>query len=324
RREDLSFGRLLRGVLTGDWKHAEAERALMSHRSMTGGGWLIPSPISARIIDLARNKTRCFEAGALTIPMESAELNIARVTQDPNMYWRHENTAVTFSDVVVGKYVLKAKTLMGGCKVSEELIQDAPNAGDIVEQALSSALALELDRAGLYGDGAAAEPMGLVNWDDLQTVDMGSDGDSLSGYAPFSEAVQLIGEANGPTEGLSCIMAPRDLGVLDRLHDGMGNPLQPPESWKAMRKFTTNQIQTNQTKGLSSDASNAFVGYFPEMFFGIRMEATIDVSRDASDSAGGAFSHYQVWIRAGLRADVLVARPSWFVNIDGIVPPADA
>ena len=65
--QDLSFDKYLRGMATADWSGAEHERAL-AEATTGAGGALVPSPLSARVIDLARNRTVVFRAGAQTVP----------------------------------------------------------------------------------------------------------------------------------------------------------------------------------------------------------------------------------------------------------------
>ena len=56
---DLSLGRLLRGYVLGKWKGAEAEKRVGSIGDPTLGGYRVPTPLSMRIIDLARKKSPC-------------------------------------------------------------------------------------------------------------------------------------------------------------------------------------------------------------------------------------------------------------------------
>jgi hypothetical protein len=55
------------------WVGADHERAL-AEATLGAGGALVPAPLSARVIDLARNATRVFQAGAVTIRMTSQTL----------------------------------------------------------------------------------------------------------------------------------------------------------------------------------------------------------------------------------------------------------
>jgi hypothetical protein len=45
----------------------------------------------------------------------------------------------------------------------------------------------------------------------------------------------------------------------------------------------------------------------------------MEISRQAADSSGSAFTNAQVWIRAYLRADIQVAHPNAFVVLNGIL-----
>lgn len=320
--DDLNIGRWFRGIATGDWSGAEAEHRAMSGSNDIGGGYLVPEPLSTRVIDLARNKTRVMQAGAVTVPMESSTLKLGRVVTDPTAYWKQENASGTFSDMSIGVLNLTARTLVGMTKMSVELVEDAVNIPQVVESALASCLAVELDRVALYGAGAAAEPQGISLNDEIQTLDMGTNGGQLSGYDDFSEAWEYIQNVNGPSEGLAAIYAPRTAGALDRLKDGQGAPLQPPESFKNMMRLVTNQVPVDLTKGTASNASDAFVGDFSNLVVGMRTNMTMEVSREAADSSGSAFKDLQVWVRIYLRADIALMRPNHFVLVNGIIPAA--
>lgn len=133
KARELSLGRLLRGIVLGDWKGSEAERRTLAIGDSTLGGYLVPSPISARVIDLARNQARVLQAGALTVPLEANTLTLARVTGDPTASWKAENAPGTFSDMAFGKIELVAKSLLALIKTSVEIFEDAANLSQVVE-----------------------------------------------------------------------------------------------------------------------------------------------------------------------------------------------
>jgi len=85
--EPLSLQRYLRGMATGHWDGADHERAL-AEATVGAGGALVPSPLSARVIDLAGNATRVFQAGAITVPMSSQTLAMARLTGEGTPHGR--------------------------------------------------------------------------------------------------------------------------------------------------------------------------------------------------------------------------------------------
>ncbi|MEN6486355.1 MAG: phage major capsid protein [Syntrophobacteraceae bacterium] len=313
--EELSLGRMIRGFVTGEWHGAEAERrSVMEIGDSTLGGYLVPAPLSARIIDLARNKSVIMAAGSLTVPMTASTLTLAKITQDVTGYWRGENAAITESGLTFGQVTLTSKVLAALCRLSIELMEDAANIGQLAEDAIASALALELDRVCLVGSGSGAEPEGLFSYTGVQEISLGDNGAALSGYDSFSNAAQKLLEVNA-TPG-AIVFAPRTWGEIDRMKDGVGLPLQPPESYRSVPKLVSNQIPTDQTHGNVSTASCAFIGDWPNMLVGMRTSLVIEASRVAD---ADTFSKMQVLIRGYLRADMQLARADHFTRIKGIL-----
>jgi HK97 family phage major capsid protein len=321
RAEELSIGRLVRAAATGDWSKAQAEKRAMGGSSDILGGYLVPAPLAAGIIDLARNKARVFEAGAQTIPMvNSNSLTLAKLLSDVGVGWKTENQPGSFADATFGAITLEARTLMSLASMSIELVEDSANLDNVVQNSMGSAIALELDRACLRGDSGGASPTGIRNTPNIQTVDLGVNGAALTaaaGYSFWSQAVQKVWEKNG--EANAAIFAPRTAGVLDRLLDGMNNPQRPPASFEALQKLVTNQIPITNTKGTATTASESYVADFTELLVGMRTDLTLELTRAAGDASGSAFTKLQLWMRMYLRADVALMRPEHFVLIDGIL-----
>ena len=312
-QSNLDLGRFLKGITTGNWNGGERERRTMAVGTDSLGGYLLPSPMSSRIIDLARNQSVLVRAGALTLPMETSTLKLAKITQDATGYWRAENAAITESDMGFGALNLSCKVLAALCRVSIELIEDTPNVGQLIESSIGSALALELDRVGLFGIGAGSEPLGLFGTSGIETEDMGTNGAHLASYDKFSNAVTtLLGNNAEPT---TAIFAPRTAGVLDLLKDGEARPLVPPPSFQKLTKLVSNQVPINQTHGTAENASCALVGDFSNMVIGMRQQVILEASRFAD---ANTFSKMQVLIRGYLRADIGIMRADHFNIITGI------
>jgi len=179
---------------------------------------------------------------------------------------------------------------------------------------------VEMDRAGLRGDGTGGSPIGIRNQPNVQLIDLGTNGATLTSttfYPQWSNAVKLIKQKN--LVARSTIMAPRTASEQDLLVNTLNDALEAPDSWKNLEKFVTNQIPVNNTKGSSNASSEAYVGDWTEMLIGSRTDLTLEISRAAGDSSGSAFRNLQVWIRIYWRGDVQLARPENFVLIDGIL-----
>lgn len=307
---DITFGRLLKGIVLGDWTGVDPEFKAQSVGLGTGGGYLVPELLSSRVIDRARASAAAMAAGAQTVPMDSNELAIGRLSGGATTGWKSENASITAGDLSFERVTLRSRTLTALVKSSVELVEDAPDIGSTIENELSRALGLELDRAVIRGTGAANEPLGIRNQTGIGTTAVGG---ALTRYENISDAVRDIRIQNFEPDFL--FYAPRTAGFFDKLADTTNQPLRPPASWDQLRKFATTSIPTNL--GAGSD-TELVVGRGSEILVGVRTRLTIEASRQAADSSGSAFGDLQVWVRAYLRADVALAHPAAFHVLTGV------
>jgi HK97 family phage major capsid protein len=305
-----SFDRYLRGLVTGDWTGAEHERAL-SEGTLTAGGHLVPTPLSARVIDLARNQTRVFQAGAITVPMTAATLKLARLTTENAPAWHAENAAITDADMVFDSVTFTARTLTRLIKLSVELFDDSdPSAEDVIARSFAAQVALELDRVALRGSGTAPEPRGVLNQSGITTTTHGANGTAISNYDFWLDAKGTVLGNN--FEPNAHIQAPRSTTSLSKLKEATTNAyLAPPASMLPM--LATKQVPINLTVGTSTDCSEIYTADWSNLLIGIRTEFQLLFLRERflADNLQYAFLAY-------LRADVQLAQPSAFVVDTGV------
>jgi len=314
-----SLGKILRAKILGDsYGLNTGEIRAMSEGVGGAGGWFVTQQLSSYIIDLARNKSCVLQAGAWTLPVDTAEITLVKVLTDPTGYWVAEGSKITESEGTFAPVKMKMIVLGALVRVSRALLEDAPNSGQVIESGLAGALGLELDRVCLLGDGVN-EPKGLSECTDVNTYSMGANGAALTNFDPFSYGCQYVAEHNGKAS--SVIYAPRTAGNIDRLKEGTTNaPLVGPASYQELVKYQTNQIPITQTKGTSAVATSAFVGSFQSIVIGMRKQLTIDVAASGVGSGSDdVFSTAEVLIRGYLRCDVAILRPSHFTHISGIL-----
>lgn len=301
--EGLTVARMIRAMITGDHTGMPMFAAALGTGSGPAGGYLVPVPLAANLIDLARNQARVIQAGALTVPMTSSTLAIAKLTGDPSAEWKPENEPLSAaSDMTFDRVQLQAKTLMAVAKVSLELAEDGQDVNGTIDRSISAALALQLDRAALRGVGIPGnDPIrGILSTDGIHHLE-----GLLTSYDSFSYAVEDIRTSN--EEPNAVIYGAGVAGALDRLKDQTDQPLRPPDSFGNLRKFVSNQVD-----------AEAYVADWTQLLLGMRTQVTIEASRVAGDGTTSAFMSGQVWIRAYLRADVALARPAAFAVIDGL------
>ncbi|MGV9870141.1 phage major capsid protein [Rhodococcus koreensis] len=293
------FDSFLRGVVTGDWRGAEEVRAL-SEGISAAGGVLVPTPLAANVIDLARNQMQVIAAGAITIPMTSATLKVPRLVGEGAPAWRLENSPVTAGDLSFDAVTFTAKSLDRLVILSRELFEDSdPSAGDIISQSFAAQLALELDRVALRGSGVDPEPLGVRNTAGVTVTAHGTDGTAITDYDWLLDAQgTVLGNNFQPT---AHIAAPRTATSLGKLKDTQGNYLTPPA--QLLPILPSNQVPTNLAVGTSTDCSEIYTGAWSFLGIGLRTNFEIRFLQERYADT------QQVAFLAHLRADVQVLQP---------------
>jgi len=314
--EDFSIGKILAAKITGNIKGLnDFEKKAIGEGVGAAGGFLFSEEVSAKVIDLARNLSCVQKAGAATIGMPTPELRLVKITSDPTAYWRAEHAAITESEWTLEPINLKAMTVGVLCRASREILEDAANAGTALQNAMAAAIALAMDRVGLLGNGVT-EPRGLDLCAGVNLISMGVNGLALTSFDEFSEAVEDVADHNGIATAV--IHAPRTHFQLDRLKEGTTNaPLPPPQSFKDLKKFFTNQVGITDTQGTATNASKSFIGDYKQLLYGIRKNVEIEIT---TSGGTGTFAQVESLIRARMRLDVAVLRENFFTKIEGIIP----
>jgi HK97 family phage major capsid protein len=308
--EDLSLQRYLRGMATGRWDGAIQERTL-AEATIGAGGALVPSPLSARVIDLARNATRVFQAGAITVPMTSQTLSVPRLTSEGTPAWKSENANITAADLVFDRVTFTARTLVRRVDLSVELCEDAdPSAEDVIARSFAGQMAVELDRVALLGTGTAPEPRGVLNQSGVTLTAHGANGSNIANFDWWLDAIGAVRAAG--FEPNAHIQAPRSSTSLSKLKEATTNAyLAPPAGLLPM--LTTKSVPITITTGTSTDTSYVFTADWSQLMVGIRTDFTLRFlgERFLADTLSYSFV-------AWLRADVQLSQPTAFVVDTGV------
>jgi HK97 family phage major capsid protein len=308
--EPLSLQRYLRGMATGHWDGATHERGL-AEATVGAGGALVPAPLSARVIDLARARTVVLRAGAQTVPMTSQTLALARLTGEGTPAWKTEGGNITAADLTFDRVSFTARTLVRRVDLSVELFEDAdPSSEDVIARSFAGQMAVELDRAALIGTGTAPEPRGVLNQSGITTTTHGANGTAITNYDWWLDAIGAVRAAG--FEPNAHIQAPRSSTSLSKLKEATTNAyLAPPAGLLPM--LTTKSIPITLTTGTSTDTSYVFTADWSQLLIGIRTDFTLRFlgERFLADTLSYSFVAY-------LRADVQVAQPTAFVADTGV------
>jgi len=271
----------------------------------------VPAPLSSRVIDLARNQTRVFQAGAQTVPMTSQTLALARLTSEGTPAWKTEGASITAADMVFDRVTFTARTLVRLVQLSVELFEDAdPSSEGIIARSFAGQMAVELDRVALLGTGTAPEPRGVLNQSGITSTAHGAAGSAISNYDWWLDAIGAVRAAG--FEPNAHIQAPRSSASLSKLKEATTNAyLTPPAGLLPM--LTTKSIPINLTVGASTDTSLVFTAGWSNLLVGIRTDFRLRFlgERYLADNLQYAFLAY-------LRADIQLAQPTAFVVDTGV------
>lgn len=312
-KDTPSIGRVLRGLVLGgkahDAKALEDERKALGISSDPAGGYTVGGALSGLWIDRLRSAMVLTRAGAQTIPMDSGDLTLAKLTGDPTVSWHAENAALTASEPTFGAVTLRAKTCVCLVKMSIELSQDSANIEQMLERAITGAMAQAIDSAGLVGvttnaGGAPATGAGVFGISGRNTVT------AVGAPTSWDFAVDAMYELMAddvPAESIGALIGhPVLWRKLRKMRTGLASdntPLMAPEEVARLPKLWTTAAPTDK----------AVIADWRDLLFGVRKGITVQV---LTQSFLG--SNLQIGVVAYARVDFAPARAASFCTMEGI------
>lgn len=310
-----SIGRVLRGIVLGgaakDAHELEAERKSLNIFSDPSGGYTVSDSLASQWIDTLRAQMVLSKAGAVTFPMDTGQVAIARVTADPTISWHGESVALPEAAPTFGKVTLNAKTCVCLVKLSLELAQDSVNIETQLENVITKAMAAAIDSAGMNGvtTDAAAAPTGLFN----------------------ASGINAISTVGAPTSWDFVVDAIYELMADNVLLENIGALIGHPAIWKKLRKLKTGissdltslvpppeiaalqKLWTTAAPFTSGSTCSAIIGDWRDLVFGVRKDIQVRVLTEAFMG-----SNLQVAVLAYARVDFAPTRATSFCVMPGI------
>jgi len=320
---NLRLGPLVRAMYGG--ARTDLERRALSEGSDAAGGYMVPTMLSARLIDGLRARSVVFRAGAQTLPFDTKTYNIAKIASDPTPEWLAEAAASTFSDPTLSRVQLSAKTARVLFKASRELVMDAPNFDAMLERTIAGAFSVAVDTAALVGSSSSNTPTGILASSDI-TVDAVNAGLEIVGastvwskftnYDPIVAATKLILADNAPKPNAAVLHSVDYCRLLGRGKDSQLQPLQPPPLLEDVDVMFSNVLPSTgavtygAVEGSSADATQAVVGYFPDLVVGMRSGVMILPLRERYVETN------EIGFFAMMRLDIATQHSQSFAAID--------
>ena len=178
----------------------------------TAGGDLVDDVLLAgSFIDLLRNRLSIAQAGATMLTGLQGNISIPRLTSSATAYWIGENSAPAESQQAIDQVNMTPKTVGAFVDYSRRLLlQSSIDVEGMVRNDLARVIALEIDRAAIYGTGSSNQPQGLTN-----VSGIGSE--TLTSFGTFAEYIAMetdVAAANADAGALRYIINASARGAL--------------------------------------------------------------------------------------------------------------
>lgn len=237
-------------MVTGKWSSQELKNVV----GTTATGTLIPSILSSRIIDKAREISIFTVAGVPIVPMDSNNMTISRVVTDPVLKFKKEGAEATESEFELDSVKLE----------------------NILYDVFSKAMANAIDKDFLYGQSDEMEspaeyaPAGILRDININTITA----TESSGYDDFIKAIGKVRQANGAPTTYAINADTEEL--LSLLKASNGEYINEPKAMTELQRIVSNQLNHDISLG-----DDALVFDKNALLIGVQNNIQIKIIQDA-------------------------------------------
>jgi HK97 family phage major capsid protein/HK97 family phage prohead protease len=186
-------------------------RDLVVGTPSAGGDLVATDLLAGSFIDLLRNRLALAQVGVTMLTGLQGNVAIPRQTGASTAYWVGEGNSPTESQPALDQVTMNPKTVGAFVDYSRKLLlQSSVDIEAMVRNDLARVIALEIDRAGIYGLGNSNQPKGIVEETGIGSV-------TLTGFGTFEELVELeteVATANADFGSLYYLMNAGSRGAL--------------------------------------------------------------------------------------------------------------
>lgn len=203
-----AYGKPANGIMV---PNEVLSRNLVAGTASAGGNLVATDLLASSFIELLRNKLALAQVGATILNGLQGNIAIPKQSAAATAYWVGEDQAPTESQQTLEQVTMSPKTVGAYVDYSRRLLlQSSVDVEQMVRNDLARVIALEIDRAGLYGTGTSNQPKGLVNTTGIATA-------SLTNYGTFAELIGMeteVAKANADAGSLYYLMNAAARGAL--------------------------------------------------------------------------------------------------------------
>ena len=299
--EDGALAEVVKGMVTGKWSNMAIKNAVTT----TTSGVLIPEVLSAKIIDLAREKSLFSSVGVPIVNMNTDNVQVSRIKKDPTFKFKAAGQEAEESNFELDSIDLKSKTAYGYAYVTLEAIKSSVNLESILYKVFSEAMANCIDRAFLYGQNEDTfAPSGILNDSEINHIVTNTN--TVYIYDDIIRAIGKIKGFNGVPTALGINSNTEELLAMSKTSDGQY--LKEPLAIEKLNKVVSNQLKYDEEIG-----SDALVFDPQALLIGIQNNIQIKIIEDGECLKKGLIA-FQIYSMLDCKAVV----PKNICKITGI------
>lgn len=287
-------GRSAQGYLVPD---QVLQRDLTINTASAAGDLVSTDYRAGSFIELLRNRMALDSLGVTMLTGLNGPVAIPRQTGAATAYWVAEKGDLTESNPTVDQVNMTAKTLGAYTEFSRRLLlQSSLDVEQMVRAELATVIALEIDRAALYGLGTTNQPQGLKNITGINTEDFGNNAPS---YAEVVSMESKVNADNADLGSMAYLTNSTIFGGFKTTEKASGTAqfiLEPGGTVNGYPVRRSNQIATG----------DVFFGVWSQLIIGMWSGVDLQVNPYALDKSGG------IRVTAFQDLDIAVRHPEAF------------
>jgi HK97 family phage major capsid protein len=272
--------------------HDVLKRDLTVGTASAAGDLVFTDARPGSFIELLRNRLALATLGVQTLTGLVGPVAIPKQTGGATAYWVAEKGEPTESSPTVGQVNLNAKTLGAFTEFSRRLIlQSSIDVESMVRRELATVMALEIDRAALYGTGTSSQPKGLKFVTGINTVDFAANAPTYAEVVAMETAINVD---NADIGAMSYLTSSTIYGGFKTTEKASGTAqfiLEPGGTVNGYNVVRSNQVESN----------DVFFGVWNQVLMGMWGALDLQVNPYALDKSGGvrvtAFQDVDVVVR---------------------------
>jgi HK97 family phage major capsid protein/HK97 family phage prohead protease len=250
-------------------------------------------------IELLRNRLALNTLGVTMLTGLNGPVAIPRQTGAPTAYWVAEKGTPSESNPTVDQVNLTPKTLGAYTEFSRKLVlQSSIDVEQMVRNELATVIALEIDRAALYGLGNTNQPQGLKLVTGINTEDFANNQPT---YAELVSMETKVNADNADIGAMSYITNSTIYGGFKTTEKASSTAQFVLEPGGTVNGY--NVVRSNQVA-----SGDVFFGVWSQMLMGMWGALDLQVNPYALDTSGG------VRVTALQDVDVAVRHPEAFTR----------